>query len=82
VGKGIEIGNEMKPWPLMGAQVCMNRSPHPHTKGHEPMDNLPWQSKSIMQAEGDGRRMEVRVCKYCGCLYYECWEVSGGAEEG
>ena len=86
---GIELDKDMGQWPIMGPKACMCREHVNFVKGHEPMDNLPWQSTCIMSAEYDGRRMEVRVCKHCGCLYYECWEVpddqargDGGADGG
>lgn len=85
----LEFDKTMNSWPLMGQQPCMNREHVNFVKGHEPMDNLPWQSTAIMSAESEGRKMEVRVCKHCGCLYYQCWEVpddqarrDGGVDEG
>lgn len=62
-------------WPLMESQRCREHV----TPGldlmnvHEPLElkNGKW----LLSDENEGHRMEVRVCKHCGVLYYECWEV-------
>lgn len=67
---GLKIVQE--PWPLLEPRACADKRRWP--KPHVPLP-MPY-GFAFMQAESGGRRVEIRVCKYCGTLYYHCWEVS------
>ncbi len=65
-------------WPTMPAMSCYMRE---GLLPHEPLI-LPYNDFCWAWADSGGTRMELRVCKWCGCVYYQGWGTEDGKAKG